>query len=365
MNRDIFSVHPLITELALAIMGLAGPKNNTKISKDPRNTFWSNDTSRFGHKYLSSLGWAPGQTLGDNSSSYHTSGHISNASSTGVKILLKDDNLGIGAKNGAQHDECTGLLGLQGLLGRLNGDEKCVESVRKEVSRRKDQWVLNKFGIQFVKGEVWKADDISKLREQMVKDNNSKAMTTVIEKEDESKKRKKRKRGADTKEGANHLKASEFRGSKVLQDDSDSVLETRQLNRIQSSSTSASVSGDDAESRIKKRSRREEKEQRKKCKEVTKKGGKDRKNKEEKNKGNKKKEKRKAKTNSNMTEVTTTEFEDPSDMNRASTSVDTTRSATPVAPITGRQAVRARFIAAKRNAIMDSRALNEILMIKG
>ena len=41
-------------------MGLAGTKVKQRFGNDPRNTNWSNDTSRFGHQYLSKMGWKQG-----------------------------------------------------------------------------------------------------------------------------------------------------------------------------------------------------------------------------------------------------------------------------------------------------------------
>lgn len=54
------------------------------------------------------------------------SGSPSTASPPQVKIVLKDNNLGLGAKGGANcaQGQCTGLDLFQGILGRLNGQNK-------------------------------------------------------------------------------------------------------------------------------------------------------------------------------------------------------------------------------------------------
>ncbi|KAI9283867.1 hypothetical protein BC943DRAFT_327185 [Umbelopsis sp. AD052] len=68
-------------------MGLAGPKNKQRISADPNNLHWSNDTGKFGHKMLTKMGWAPGKGLGANE----------DGNTDHVKVRLKDNNFGIGA----------------------------------------------------------------------------------------------------------------------------------------------------------------------------------------------------------------------------------------------------------------------------
>ncbi|KAL8720395.1 MAG: hypothetical protein Q9225_002747 [Loekoesia sp. 1 TL-2023] len=115
-------------------MGLSAPRRRARLSHDPNNTAWSRSTARFGQKLLLSQGWTPGSSLGANNTSY-----INNPGSVSqIRISVKDNNLGLGAKNGSQDDEgpTTGLDGLQNLLGRLNGkDEKLIE---KEQQSRED-----------------------------------------------------------------------------------------------------------------------------------------------------------------------------------------------------------------------------------
>lgn len=130
-------------------MGLAATKNKQKLGLDPRNTAWSNDTSRFGHKHLEKMGWRPGSGLG----------MMPNATTTHVKVSIKDDNLGLGAKlrkkdkaDEFDSGECAGLDAFQRLLGRLNGKE---DSVSNELDIQKKQNIINgKWGIHFVKGDV-------------------------------------------------------------------------------------------------------------------------------------------------------------------------------------------------------------------
>ncbi|CAO1602093.1 telomerase inhibitor [Xanthoria calcicola] len=101
-------------------MGLSGPRKKAKISGDPNNTAWSRSQSRFGQRLLLSQGWTPGSSLGASNASYHNNpGSLSH-----VRVTVKDDNRGLGAKNGLlEKNGPTGLDGLQDLLGRLNGKD--------------------------------------------------------------------------------------------------------------------------------------------------------------------------------------------------------------------------------------------------
>ncbi|TID27361.1 putative g-patch rna maturation protein [Venturia nashicola] len=115
-------------------MGLAGPKNKTKISQDPNNTQWAKSTTGFGHRMLSSQGWTPGSTLGAKNATHKA--HFSQASHSHIRVVLRDDNLGIGAQKGRADTDVFGLDLYQGLLGRLNG--KTQEQLEKEGKIRKD-----------------------------------------------------------------------------------------------------------------------------------------------------------------------------------------------------------------------------------
>ncbi|KAH0541935.1 hypothetical protein FGG08_003655 [Glutinoglossum americanum] len=151
-------------------MGLAGPRKRTKISHDPNNTNWSRSTNNFGHKILTAQGWTPGTYLGAKNAP-HAQFH-SAASASHIRIALKDDNLGLGAKRGSGQveGECTGLSAFQGLLGRLNG--KTEEEVDKERKSREDVrreiYMENRWGsIKFVKGGLLVGD---KIREEPADD---------------------------------------------------------------------------------------------------------------------------------------------------------------------------------------------------
>jgi len=71
-------------------MGLAGRQEKQRISDDPRNTKWANDSSRRGFKLLKAMGWSPdSQTLTPIAPDLNRSLHS--------VPVAKSDTLGIGA----------------------------------------------------------------------------------------------------------------------------------------------------------------------------------------------------------------------------------------------------------------------------
>ena len=107
-----------------------------KLSHDPNNTKWTNDTESFGLKIMTSQGWQPGDYLGAKNAAhaeFHTAANASH-----IRVSIKDDNLGLGAKigSGVGHGECTGLDAFTNLLGRLNGKDE--EELEREQKSRED-----------------------------------------------------------------------------------------------------------------------------------------------------------------------------------------------------------------------------------
>ncbi|KAK8126629.1 Protein PXR1 [Apiospora kogelbergensis] len=151
-------------------MGLAGVKTRRKLAFDPNNTKWSRDETTFGQKILRSHGWEPGQFLGAQDSS-HSDLH-SAASAAPIRVTLKDDTLGLGAKvRQKQADET--------FLGRLNG--KSDDTIKKEQTLRAEiktsTYVERKFGLmRFVKGGLLVGDQMTDLlkKEEPVKEDEVK-----------------------------------------------------------------------------------------------------------------------------------------------------------------------------------------------
>ncbi|CCK72386.1 telomerase inhibitor KNAG_0K00180 [Huiozyma naganishii CBS 8797] len=132
-------------------MGLAAARTKQRFGLDPRNTAWSNDTSRFGHRQLERFGWKPGMGLGMNPL---------HSNKSHIKVSIKDDNVGLGAKIARSKDrkdefdngECLGLDVFQRILGKLNGKEVEINSALE--LQRKDRILNGKWGVHFVKGAV-------------------------------------------------------------------------------------------------------------------------------------------------------------------------------------------------------------------
>ncbi|KAI0547469.1 hypothetical protein F4679DRAFT_554275 [Xylaria curta] len=143
-------------------MGLAGPRNRRKLDHDPNNTRWTRDETTFGQKILRAQGWQPGKFLGAQDTA-HAQLH-SAASLAPIKINLKDDTLGLGAKiRQKQSDECTGLDVFKDLLGRLNGkSEETLEKERQVRSEIKTNLVVErKYGpMRFVSGGLLVGDQM-------------------------------------------------------------------------------------------------------------------------------------------------------------------------------------------------------------
>lgn len=206
------------------------------------------------------------------------------------------------------------MLGLQGLLGRLNGDGQQIEQVKKEEERRKNELVASKWGMRFVRGEVWVADDLTKLRARILKDREAQARVEIAQVEEEKhSKQKKRKRALDADRDAKDEKQS-------------------------CTPLSATSSGDEAGLQ----SRKHRKEKRRIKREL----------KEARRKERAERREKKAQRRKEMERTAS------SDSGSEPTSVATTRSATPA--MNGRHAVRAKYIAAKRSAVVDAASLNEV-----
>lgn len=284
-------------------MGLAGVKVKQRFGLDPRNTNWSNDKSRFGHQYLEKMGWQPGSGLG----------LVDHAVTSHVKVSVKDDNLGLGAKlkkkssDPLDDDETHGLDAFQRILGRLNGKE---DKIDRELERqRKDKIINGKLGIQFVKGDTLKS----------TWDSESKQLRGDGSKKDNARSSKKRSRHDD-------------------EDNKEPAVEEKKKKKKENKEKK---SKDKKASKKEKESRKKEKESGKKENEVkqVKESGKSGK-KERKDKKNAKEEKKERKNIESKSAILKNE-----------------------APMASRLSARAKYIRQKKASVMDPKLLNEIFMI--
>ncbi|CCH60499.1 hypothetical protein TBLA_0C07080 [Henningerozyma blattae CBS 6284] len=298
-------------------MGLAGTRIKQRFGLDPRNTNWSNDTSRFGHKQLEKFGWTPGDGLGTNprvSSTAH------------IKVTIKDDNLGLGAKikrkeraDEFDNGECAGLDVFQRILGRLNGKE---EEISNELEKQRKDKILNgKWGVHFVKGDTlsstWDPEtkklksysNVKRNREEMEPEDKSTSEKSDINEDEQSSKKRRKKEKKEKKKEKKQKKESKVKKSKE----------------------------EKKESKLKNKDKKKEKKVKK--------------SKEEKevkmsDKKSKKNEKDKKSNDSkvNVIEASKTASKVPSN-------------------VSTRLSVRSKWIKQKRAAVMDAKALNEIFMV--
>eukprot|EP01135_Chromosphaera_perkinsii_P008487 Nk52_evm55s1360 gene=Nk52_evmTU55s1360 len=103
-------------------------RRKTKWTKDPNNTAWSNDDSKFGMKMMEKMGWSKGKGLG-----VKQQGNTEH-----IKIQLKDNNLGIGAKRNHSNNWMENQDAFSDVLAKLNsaavvgagvGDEEGVGGI--------------------------------------------------------------------------------------------------------------------------------------------------------------------------------------------------------------------------------------------
>lgn len=134
----------------------------TKFAHDPNNTAWtSNLADSYGQRMLQSHGWTPGASLGAHNKSYTRPKATSH-----IKVTLKDDNLGLGARSGPNVPQ-PGLDAFQGLLGRLNGKSEVELSKEQSIrddSRRKNYAEKRFGGLNFVSGGLLVGDRIEELK---------------------------------------------------------------------------------------------------------------------------------------------------------------------------------------------------------
>ncbi|KAK4240798.1 hypothetical protein C8A03DRAFT_41712 [Achaetomium macrosporum] len=394
-------------------MGLAAAKNKRKLGNDPNNTKWSRNTDSFGQKILRAQGWEPGQYLGAKDASHaewHTEANLAH-----IKVVLKDDNLGLGAKRN-HGDECTGLDAFQHLLGRLNG--KSDEALETERKAREDLklslYVERKLGtIRFVKGGWLVGDQVKETPDVEVADllGNAASATPADsaepateasrkrkadqdpdrdddkaqKREKKSKKRKTKTDSADVREKKDKKK-SEKRGAgshggdeKVASSSTSSKQKKDEKKVNEGSAQCTSAAGSEAGDIPDDVGNSDEVEKVRKQKKHKKKGKGEKKEKKDKSKKNKtassletetgeslSKDKKQRKDGS-CSETMISEESASLAPTPAESGISTPSGSgysTPTLTGSSRYLARSRFIAQKRMAFTDTAALNQIFMIK-
>ncbi|KAF2212672.1 hypothetical protein CERZMDRAFT_111747 [Cercospora zeae-maydis SCOH1-5] len=367
-------------------MGLAGNKKKTKLSSDPNNTAWAKSTTSFGHKILSKQGWKPGDYLGAENASH--SEHFTAANASHIRVMLREDNLGLGAKIGTQNAETFGLSMFSGLLGRLNGKEEDQVALKKKEETIRDVQLKLKYGnLNFVRGGLLVGDKMCEVKTDLghLKEGGRKRKASEAEEEDESeedskasKKRRKDEKKKKQKAASNGTAAAikEMKWKRKLEAGGREDLSAASdvLEQEAKSSSSANSSSDEKTShkpRNKKSSRKNadkeskresedssmDKTEKSRLKEAKRLRKEERRRRKEEKRA-KRAAKEEAKKGSSKSSTTT----QPSSA-IASESEAASGTSTPTF-MGGRQAVRHRYIMQKRMAAGSAQALKEIFMMK-
>ncbi|KXH44770.1 G-patch domain-containing protein [Colletotrichum nymphaeae SA-01] len=346
-------------------MGLAQAKTRRKIGKDPNNTKWTKDLDSFGQKILRSQGWEPGQYLGAKDAAHAV--HHTAANASFIRVALKDDMLGLGFKQ-ARDDRVTGMDVFSDLLGRLNG--KSTEVIAKEQEARtalkSTLYCDNKFGpMRFVSGGFLVGDKIkeeptAEAKEKNDSDSDDVKMEDVPESSKKSKKRKAEESSEDDSSSSEDEKAKKKRRK-------EEKKEKKEKKRSKSKSAAKDDASEDTQDETAEKKAKKDKKKSKKAKKEAadnsdedessddKSSKKKRKGETDAEKAARKEEKKRRKEEKRAKKAAAAS---------ASASTTPTASGTSTPVLRGHHAVRSRWIAQKRMATMDDKALNAIFMVK-
>ncbi|OAA82519.1 G-patch RNA maturation protein [Akanthomyces lecanii RCEF 1005] len=346
---------------------LQDSKSRKKISNDPNNTKWTRDTTTFGQKILRAQGWQPGQFLGAQDAP-HAELH-SAASASYIRVVLKDDMKGLGF-NKAKEDEVTGLDVFSDLLSRLNGKSEAAvqEDVNARLAVKTNRYVEMRWGpMRFVRGGLLVGD---KLKEDGGKETSTeseeeeedKAKADEVAKSKKDKKSKKRKAGDEVEE-AEGSEVTETKDKKRRRKDEDEDARAERKKRRKEEKKEKKKSKKSSKST--KEESDEDDSDEKAAKKRAKKGKKDKKR-ERREKKEEKKRRKAAKVADNSSDNSSSSDSDSDNDNGDST----TAASTPAAgsgtstPLGNRNFSRSRYIAQKRRAVTDAKALAQIFMVK-
>lgn len=360
-----------------------------KLSTDPNNTAWAKCTTSFGHKMLSKQGWKPGDFLGAENASHAS--HYTAANASHIKVMLREENLGIGAKIGTQNAETFGLSMFSGLLGRLNGKEEDRAAMQKKEETLRDVQLKLKYGnMNFVSGGMLVGDKMQEVKTDLghlkdggvvaVQESKKRKAGSDGSEEDEKSAKKRRKAEEKEKKKKKEKKTNgtaaaikEMKRQRKLEAGSDIPPPSKESpeQEADSSSTTSSSSEDDQESKRRKKAERKTSRSPKRTTSSSSDAKDDEKARLKEEKRARKEERRKRKEEkrakraakalkSSSTIITKTTTTQPGSTTESETQSGTS---TPTF-LGGRQAVRHRYIMQKRMAGASAQALQEIFMMK-
>lgn len=309
---------------------------------------------------MTAQGWQPGEILGAKNAShaeFHTAANASH-----IRVFVKDDNLGLGAKRGSglAEGECTGLDVFQSLLGRLNGKDE-DELLREQKSRedlKRAIYTERRWGsVRFVKGGFLIGDKIQELidneedRIRQLAQSSSSAVAEAIESDSNESSKTHASGDLAAKDKKNKKKQR-----RVEKDQDESAeMDGMQKSKSDQIPTSAQEVSQDTVSAKLKRSKKKRKQPEETgeesnvsvCEEQ-----------DVSQKSKKKKKKRQKEGTESKQLIEGGATADHRSISHSSAS--TPGSSTPQSLLSGRHAVRSRNIAQKRLAVLDTAALNQV-----
>jgi Pin2-interacting protein X1 len=334
-----------------------------KLSHDPNNTKWTRDTGGFGHRIMTAQGWQPGDTLGAKNAShaeFHTAANTSH-----IRVFVKDDNLGLGAKKGSglAEGECTGLDVFQSILGRLNGKDE--GELMKEKKSREDLkraiYTERRWGsVRFVKGGFLIGDKIQELidneedRIRQLAQSSSAAVPEALE-SDSSRTSKEQSSEKLATKGKKDKKGEKKR-RKAEEQTSPTKEEMGKMGKSNQCTVPAQETFPDGLSSQRKKSKKRKQSEETEEASVSVNEIHEVFQELKKKKKKRRKEVAESEKSEQIIEGDITPSIPPISKSLASTS----GSSTPQSLLSGRHAVRARNIAQKRLAVLDTASLNQV-----
>ncbi|KAM0498043.1 hypothetical protein ACHAP8_006494 [Fusarium lateritium] len=357
---------------------LAENKTRRKINKDPNNTKWTKDTNTFGQKILRAQGWQPGQFLGAQDAPHSELHTAANASY--IRVVLKDDMKGLGFSK-SKEDEVTGLDVFQDLLSRLNGkaEEAIEEDQQNRLAVKTHHFVEQRYGaMRFVYGGLLVGDEMKEVEDKATEKKEAETSSEgdvamesapTPKESKKEKKSKKRKASSDDEEEESPSRDTDSKSKKRRKEerkrketDSDDAKakkkekkEKKEKKDKSRKKSSAEASDDEDATPSEERSKKRKSKSKDKSRSPD--GSDEEKVKDKKPKKEKKDKKKRKKDEESTSAADST----------PAASVPGTGATTPSGTSTprgSRNFVRSRFIAQKRQAVLDTKALNQIFMVK-
>lgn len=287
---------------------------------------------------MTSQGWTPGSYLGARNANH--SDTFTAASASHIRVTLKDDTLGLGARSPTLgNDNVAAIDAFQGLLGRLNGksDVQLEQEQRKRDDTRLAVYASQKWqAVTFISGGF-----------------------LVQEKPDDALKSKTKKKHGSP----NYAIVADQTSSDELGDGSADDVSPLVEDAVSNSKTEKASKDTDEKDKKEKRRKKKEKSDKKAKKNKEEKKKKEKKEKKEKRD---KEEKKKAKKDSSKKrrraeKDVESESSDSSSSDEADNKTIQQNTVSLQAPRPNwRHAIRGRHIQQKRMAIMDERSLGEV-----